>query len=156
MGRRSKKREPDARSPATKWGIVYFVVMNGVYQIIIIAYRKEVNAKAFFSLDIGVGMSMLVQVANHGEEGCLISVEAAPRMKAHIRLAVFFPGGNCKQNGRYSCCYFKVGEQLKFFRVGWLKILREILFNLYLHRCTFHILKLLYIFDIDRILLFVS
>lgn len=42
--------------------------MNGVYQIIIIAYRKEVDAKAFFPLDIGVGMSMLVQVTHHGKE----------------------------------------------------------------------------------------
>lgn len=59
-------------------------------------------------------------------------------MKAHIRFSVLFPSRDSKENGRYSCCYFKVGEQLKFFRVGWLKILREILFNLYLHRCTFH------------------
>ena len=94
--------------------------------------------KHFSLLDIGVGMSMLVQVAHHGEEGCLISVEAAPRMKAHIRLAVFFPSGNCKQNGRYSCCYLKMVKQFKFLRVGRFKILREILFNLYLHRCTFH------------------
>src|SRR5699024_10618074 len=108
---------------------VYFVVMNGVYQIIITAYRKKVDAEAIFPSDIGVGMSMLVQVTHHGKEGCLIPVEAAPRMKAHIRLAVFFPGGNGKQNGRYSCCYFKMVKQFKFLRIGRSKILREILFN---------------------------
>jgi len=112
--------------------------MNGIYQPVITAYREKVNAKAFFSLDIGIGVGVLIQVAHHGKESGLISVKAAPRMKAHIRFSVLFPSRDSKENGRYSRCYFKVGEQLKFFRVGWLKILREILFNLYLHRCTFH------------------
>lgn len=43
-------------------------------------------------------------------------------MKAHIRFSVLFPSRDSKENGRYSCCYFKVREQLKFFRIGWLKI----------------------------------
>lgn len=50
-------------------------------------------------------------------------MEAAPRMKAHIRFSVFFPSRDGKQNGWYSRRYFKVGEQVKFFRIGWLKIL---------------------------------
>lgn len=83
--------------------------------------------QSIFSLDIGIGVGVLIQVAHHGKESGLISVKAAPRMKAHIRFSVLFPSRDSKENGRYSRCYFKVGEQLKFFRVGWLKILREIL-----------------------------
>src|SRR5699024_5986974 len=55
-------------------------------------------------------------------------------MKAHIWFSVLFPGSNCKQNSRYSCRYFKMGKQIKFFRIGWLEILRELLFNLDLHK----------------------
>ena len=111
--------------------------MNGIYQPVITAYREKVNAKAFFSLDIGIGVGMLIQVAHHGKESGLISVKAAPRMKAHIRFSVLFPSRDSKENGRYSCCYFKVREQLKFFRIGWLKILGKILFNLDLHHYAF-------------------
>ena len=70
--------------------------MNGAYQLIIETYRKEVDAKAFFPLDIGIGVGMLIQVAQHGEESILIPVEAAPRMKADIRLSVFLPGRDGK------------------------------------------------------------
>lgn len=80
---------------------------------------------------------MLVQVAHHSEKSGLISVKATPRMKAHIRFPVLFPSRDSKENGRYSCCYFKVREQLKFFRIGWLKILGKILFNLDLHHYAF-------------------
>ena len=76
-------------------------------------------------------------------------MKAAPRMKAHIRFPILFPSRNSKESSRYSRRYFKVRKQLKFFRIGWLKILREILFYLYLHSCTFHISKLLYIFYIN-------
>ena len=64
-------------------------MMNGVYQLVIAAYREKVNAKAFFPLDIGIGVGMLIQVAQHGEESILIPVEAAPRMKADIRHSPF-------------------------------------------------------------------
>lgn len=37
-----------------------------------------------FSLDIGIGVGMLIQVAHHSEKSGLISVKATPRMKAHI------------------------------------------------------------------------
>ena len=117
--------------------IITLLSMNGIYQPVITAYREKVNAKAFFSLDIGIGVGMLIQVAHHGKESGLISVKAAPRMKAHIRFSVLFPSRDSKENGRYSCCYFKVGEQLKFFRIGWLKILGKILFNLDLHHYAF-------------------
>lgn len=70
-------------------------------------------------------------------------------MKAHIRFPILFPSRNSKESSRYSRRYFKVRKQLKFFRIGWLKILREILFYLYLHSCTFHISKLLHIFYIN-------
>jgi hypothetical protein len=111
--------------------------MNGIYQPVITAYREKINAKAFFSLDIGIGVGMLIQVAHHSEKSGLISVKATPRMKAHIRFPVLFPSRDSKENGRYSCCYFKVREQLKFFRIGWLKILGKILFNLDLHHYAF-------------------
>src|SRR5699024_3091033 len=88
--------------------IVHFVVMNGAYQLIIGTYRKEVDAKAFFPLDIGIGVGMLIQVAQHGEESILIPVEAAPRMKADIRLSVFLPGRDGKQNSGYSRRHFKM------------------------------------------------
>ena len=91
--------------------------MNGAYQLIIETYRKEVDAKAFFPLDIGIGVGMLIQVAQHGEESILIPVEAAPRMKADIRLSVFLPGRDGKQNSGYSRRHFKMGKQVKFLRI---------------------------------------
>ena len=43
-----------------KFVVIHFVLMNGVYQLVITAYWEKVNTKAFFSLDIGIGVGVLI------------------------------------------------------------------------------------------------
>ena len=85
--------------------------MDGAYQLIIETYGKEVDAKAFFSLDICIGVGMLIQVAHYGEKSCLIPVKAAPGMEADVRLFVGFPGGDGQQHGRNGGRRFKVRKK---------------------------------------------
>ena len=107
--------------------------MDGAYHLIIETYGKEVDAKAFFPLDIGIGVGMLIQVAHHGEKSCLIPVKAAPRMKAHIRFPVLLPGRDGKQNSGDSRRHFKMGKQVKFLRICRFKIPWKIFSDLDLH-----------------------
>ena len=41
----------NSKTACGKFVIVPFILMNGIYQLVIAAYREKVNAKAFFSLD---------------------------------------------------------------------------------------------------------
>ena len=38
----------------------YIVVLDCIYQPIIIAYREKVNTKAFFPFDISIGVGVLI------------------------------------------------------------------------------------------------
>ena len=62
-------------------------MMDRIHQPIIAAYREEIDAKTFLSLNIFVGMRMLVQISHDRKKRCLIPMKTAPGMKAYIRKA---------------------------------------------------------------------
>lgn len=63
-------------------------------------------------------------------------MKATPRMETDIRLSIFFPCSDCKQNRWYSCGYFKMRKQLKFFWIWRPEMLWKISPNLYFHYDT--------------------
>ncbi len=72
------------------------VVVNGIYQLIVIADRQEVNAKALFPSDIGIGMRVLIQIPHDSKESRFIPMKAAPGMEADIWMPILFPRSDRK------------------------------------------------------------
>ena len=76
----------------------HLILMDRVYQPIVIADRQKVDAEALLSLDIGISMRMLIQISHYRKESGLIAVKAAPCMKTDIWLSIIFPSGDRKQD----------------------------------------------------------
>ena len=70
---------------------VQFVLTDGFDQRIIIVHRQKIDRKAAGPFDIGIGVGVLLQIAEHGEERRSVAMEAAPAVKTNIRLAIFLP-----------------------------------------------------------------
>ena len=63
-------------------------------------------------------------------------MKAAPRVKADIRLPIFFPCSNRKQSYWYPGGYFKMRKQHELLRIWGLEICWKIFSNLYFHYST--------------------
>ena len=84
------------------------IAVDRLHQPVVSTDRQEIDTETFFSLNIGISVSMLIQVSHNGKKGRLISMETAPGMKAYIRLSIFLPGSDRKQNCGNSCRHLKM------------------------------------------------
>ena len=112
---------------------VVVVMENGLCQPAVAADRQEIDAEAFLPQDVGVGVSMLVQIAHDREKSSLVPVKAAPAMEAHIRLPVLLPRSDGKECAGDGGGRLKVGKKLELLRVQGFEISGELFPNLNLH-----------------------
>lgn len=58
-----------------KFICIKVILIDCIYQFVIITYWKKVNAKTFFPLDIGISMCVLIQVPQNSKKSCFISMK---------------------------------------------------------------------------------
>lgn len=76
--------------------LLQVIALDGMDQPVIHTYGKEIDTEAFFSLNVCIGVSMLIKIAHNRKKCRPIPMETAPCVEADIRLSIFLLGSDDK------------------------------------------------------------
>ena len=112
-------------------------MLNRPDQRIIIALGEEVYTERPIPPEILIGVRMLAQAGQDGEEAALIPLKAAPGVEVDVGLSIRLARCDCKERLRNGAGIFHVGEEIILPR----PILPK-LFGLFRSKFIFHFYNL--------------